>query len=98
MTYLPGGDASFIFTDIIEASAPTDQSKGFLGREGSFATQGKGTFDAKSYTVNGEFKIVEGSGTGGLEGIQGTGMFGPTETDKGSVEYTFEVELPTIEN
>jgi hypothetical protein len=50
--------------------------------------------------VNGEFKIVEGSGTGGLEGIQGTGTFGsmPTETDKGSVKYTFEVELPTVEN
>jgi hypothetical protein len=50
MTYLPGGGASFIFTDIIEASAPTDRSRGFLGREGSFVTQGKGMFDAKSYT------------------------------------------------
>ncbi|KFX94436.1 hypothetical protein O988_06306 [Pseudogymnoascus sp. VKM F-3808] len=96
MTYLPSGDASFIFTDVITSSAPAEQSKGFLGQEGSFVTQGKGTFEAKSYTVQGQFEIVEGTGTGGLQGIQGSGVFRskPTETDKGSVEYSFEVKLP----
>jgi hypothetical protein len=102
MTYFPGGDASFIFTDIIESTAPaggTDKSSCFLAKEGSFVTQGKGTFDSKTYTVSGEYKIVEGSGTGGLEGVKGQGTFRskPTETDKGSVEYVFEVELPAGE-
>lgn len=100
MTYLEGGNASFIFTDVITSSAPVEQSMGFLGHEGTFVTQGKGTFDSKTYTVRGEFKIVEGSGTGGLKNIRGTGTFGskPTEADKGSVEYSFEVELPGVNN
>lgn len=59
-------------------------------------TQGKGTLDAKAYTLSGEFNIVDGSGTAGLEGVSGTGSFEskPTKTGKGSVEYKFEVLIP----
>jgi hypothetical protein len=59
MTYLPSNNASFVFTETIKA-------KDFLGKEGSFITQGKGTFDSSTYVVEGTFQIVEGSGTGAL--------------------------------
>jgi hypothetical protein len=37
--YTSGGDASFVFTDVVEVD-------NFLGKKGSFNTQGKGTFAA----------------------------------------------------
>lgn len=51
MTYLPSNNASFVFTETIKA-------KDFLGKEGSFITQGKGTFDSSTYVVEGTFQIV----------------------------------------
>ncbi len=41
------------------------------GRSGSFALQGHGTYDGK--TARGESQVVEGSGTGQLAGLSGTG-------------------------
>ena len=84
MTYLPDGNASFIFTERVEA-------KDFGGKEGSFITQGKGKFDASSYSVTGNFEVVKGTGTGGLEGIEGKGSFGPAEK-KTELKYEFSVE------
>lgn len=89
MTYLSGGsgNASFIFTDVIET---TD----FKGKKGSFITQGKGLFDASTYKVKGEFEIVSGGGTGDLESLEGKGGFASKEGENGSnVEYFFEVKL-----
>jgi hypothetical protein len=85
MTYLPNGNAEFVFTDTIEA-------KNFKGHEGSFITQGKGTFDGKVFTVKGTFDIVEGSGTGGLEGIRGKGSYASAKEDAHKMAYEFEVD------
>lgn len=85
MIYLPNGNAEFIFTDIIEA-------KNFNGLAGSFITQGKGTFDGASYTVRAAFDIVEGTGTGGLEGIRGKGSYESAKVDASKVTYEFVVD------
>lgn len=85
MIYLPNGNAEFIFTDTIEA-------KNLNGHEGSFITHGKGTYDGKAFTVNGAFDIVEGSGTGGLEGIRGKGSYGTAKEDPHKVTYEFVVD------
>jgi hypothetical protein len=55
VTDLPGGDASFIFTET--CSGEVD------GKKGSFISQGKGTFDSKTYVAAGDFTVVEGSGS-----------------------------------
>jgi hypothetical protein len=85
MTYLPNGNAEFVFTDIVEA-------KNFLGHKGSFITQGKGTFDGHAFTVKATFDIVEGSGTGGLEQIKGRGKISSVKEDPHKVNYDFVVE------
>lgn len=84
LTYLPGGNASFVFTETITA-------KDFLGKQGSFITQGKGTFEAKTYVVKGEFTVVDGTGTAGLEGVKGTGSFGPLEEGSTKLKYDFDL-------
>ncbi|KIN08937.1 hypothetical protein OIDMADRAFT_175608 [Oidiodendron maius Zn] len=85
MTYLPNGNAEFIFTDVVEA-------KNFSGHQGSFIAQGKGTFDGKAFTVGGSFDIVEGSGTCGLEHIKGKGKVNSAKDDPHKVTYEFVVE------
>jgi hypothetical protein len=85
MTYLSNGNAEFVFTDTVEA-------KNFLGHQGSFIAQGKGTFDGKLFTVGGSFDIVEGSGTGGLEGVKGKGKINSAKEDPHKVTYEFIVE------
>ena len=84
MAYLPGGNASFVFTETINA-------KSFLSKEGTFIVQGKGTFDAKSYVVRADFEVVKGTGTGGLQGMSGKGSFGPPE--EGSKQLLYEFDL-----
>jgi hypothetical protein len=86
MAYTPGGDASFVFTDIVEAD-------NFQGKKGSFITQGKGTYAYETRTCMGEFDIVPGSGTGQLSTARGKGtvISAPTEADQGLVEYTFVI-------
>lgn len=85
MMYLPNGNAEFIFADIIEA-------KNFLGHAGSFITQGKGTFDGSAFTVSATFDIIEGTGTGGLEGIRGKGSYETPKEDSHKVKYVFVVD------
>ena len=85
MTYLPNGNAEFIFTETVEA-------KNFKGHQGSFITQGKGTFDGKAFTVKAAFDIVEGSGTGGLERITGKGKIDTAKEDPHKVTYEFMVD------
>lgn len=92
MLYLPaGGDrakdgsAIFIFTDLVE-------SQDFHGKAGSFMTQGKGTFDAVKFRVQGSFEIVPGSGKGELGEMfanGGSGSFESDEKDPGQVNYKF---------
>lgn len=92
MLYLPaGGDrakdgsAVFIFTDLVE-------SQDFHGKAGSFMTQGKGTFNAEKFRVEGSFDIVPGSGNGELGEMfinGGSGSFESDEKDPGQVNYKF---------
>lgn len=86
MAYLPSGNASYVFTETIKA-------KSFLGKEGNFVVQGKGSFDAKTYVVKAEFEVVQGTGTGGLEGISGSGSFGPAEEGSKKLLYKFDIAL-----
>ncbi|KDQ57268.1 hypothetical protein JAAARDRAFT_35898 [Jaapia argillacea MUCL 33604] len=67
MTYLPDGNASFIYTETVVVA-------NFDGKKGSFITQGKGTWNGKEHKAEGTFEIVEGSGTDELKGIKGTGV------------------------
>jgi hypothetical protein len=85
MTYLPDGNATFIFTETVDA-------KKFHGKEGSFVTQGKGFFDGKAFSVTATFDIVEGTGTGGLEGVKGKGKYDTPKEDPHKVAYEFEVD------
>lgn len=49
------------------------------GRAGSFVLQGHGTYDGK--TARGQSQVVEGSGTGELAGLSGTGESVSTHDD-----------------
>lgn len=80
MAYVEGGNATFVFTETVSAS-------NFFGKEGSFITQGKGTFDATTYAVDATFSIVAGTGTGDLANMAGKGSL----RTKPSAEYSFEV-------
>ncbi|KAJ5369764.1 uncharacterized protein N7496_005856 [Penicillium cataractarum] len=94
MMYLPAGggrekdgSAVFIFSDVLE-------SQDFQGKAGSFMTQGKGTFDAMKFRVQGSFEIVPGSGKGELGEMfknGGSGSFESDEKDPGQVNYKFEL-------
>lgn len=81
MTYVEGGNASFVFTETVSAS-------NFFGKEGTFITQGKGTFDATTYAVEATFSIVPGAGTGNLAHVAGKGSL----RTKPSNEYSFQVQ------
>jgi hypothetical protein len=85
MTYLPDGNAEFIFTDVVN-------TKNFQGRRGSFIAHGKGTFVAKTFTIKATFDIVEGSGTGELSEISGKGKIATAIEDPEKVTYEFVVE------
>ncbi len=63
-----------------------------MGKEGSFITQGNGTFDSSTYVVEGTFQIVDGSGTGELREIGGKGSFGPAEKGSSNLKYEFAIE------
>lgn len=83
MTYLPGGNASFVFTETVSADS-------FAGKKGSFITQGQGTFDAKTYAVEATFNIVTGTGTGELTGIAGKGSMRTAPSSVYNFEHTYE--------
>lgn len=59
------------------------------GREGSFVMADEGTFDPKSAKT--KWTIVDGSGTGDLVGISGTGGFSATHGL--TVEFTLNYQL-----
>ncbi|MBM7784049.1 DUF3224 domain-containing protein [Tenggerimyces flavus] len=59
------------------------------GRKGSFVLQHVGSFD--STTVRATWTVVEGSGTGELEGLEATGGFVSVHGEGDSTTYTFEL-------
>ncbi len=82
MCYLAGGGASYVGLQRIEGS--------LAGKKGSFVIQAVGRFDGGA--SSGSWAVIEGSGTGELEGITGEGRFeapgGPNAT------YSLEYRLP----
>ena len=79
MTYLPTGDAKFVFTDFVTV-------KNLNGKRGTFITQGKGTFSARTHSVEGSFILVNGAGTENFEHVGGEGRF--TSAPKTQYEFT----------
>ena len=81
MCYLPEGGASYVGLQRIDGSIG--------GMKGTVVIEAVGAFDGAA--SNGSWKVVEGSGTGELEGITGEGRFeapgGPTAS------YTLEFRL-----
>jgi hypothetical protein len=59
------------------------------GRKGSFVLLHVGSFDGT--TVRADLSAVEGSGTGDLAGLRGSGSFEATHGEEATA-YTFEVE------
>ena len=82
MTYLPGGNAKFIFTDTIIV-------ENLEGKQGSFVTQGQGNFNASTHSVEATFEIVHGSGTNLLQNIKGKGSMQSAPSSL----YAFEVTV-----
>ena len=64
--------------------------EGTLGeRQGSFVATSNGTFDGK--VAAGEMRIVDGSGTGELEGIAGGGSFSAPLGNEATVELDYSL-------
>ncbi|MFL5768150.1 MAG: DUF3224 domain-containing protein [Actinomycetota bacterium] len=82
MCYVDGGGASYVGLQRIEGSVD--------GRKGTFVIEAVGRFDGGA--SRGSWAVIEGSGTGELEGITGEGRFeapgGPNAT------YSLEYRLP----
>ena len=61
------------------------------GRSGSFVLQGDGTYDGK--TAHSRFSVVEGSGSGELAGLRGTGESASTHDDYPYMPLTLKYEI-----
>jgi len=59
------------------------------GKKGSFVVKTNGTFDGK--TAQGDWSLIDGSGTGELEGISGAGTFGAPHGS--TAEYQLDYDL-----
>ena len=76
-----------------------DQTADFVGlqrvegtvgeRSGSFVLTSNGTFDGK--VAAGEMRVVDGSGTGELEGIEGSGSFSAPLGSEAAVELDYSL-------
>jgi len=82
MTYRPDGTAEFVGHHRV---------LGRLGeRSGSFVLRAAGSYDGSEATTS--FEVIEGSGTGELTGISGSGSASAGHGSTGS--YRFELDLP----
>lgn len=81
MCYRGDGTARFVGHQFMTCSID--------GRKGTFVIEAKGDFDGA--TSKGEWWIVSGSGTGGLDGIRGDGGFEAASGPK--VSFTLEYRL-----
>ena len=61
------------------------------GRSGSFVLQGHGGYDGK--TARGESRVVEGSGTGELAGLAGTGESVSTHDSYPFMPFTLRYDI-----
>ncbi|CAL9460712.1 hypothetical protein SUDANB58_02643 [Streptomyces sp. enrichment culture] len=79
IVYLPDGTGTFAGMELLTGRID--------GREGAFALEERGTFDADG-TVRCVFEVVAGSGTGELTGLRGSGGFTVRPGEK-EVAYEF---------
>src|SRR3954447_5509254 len=81
--YRPDGTSSYVTLMRIE---------GALGaRSGSFALEGRGTFDGTTARI--ESHVIEGSGTGELAGLRGTARSTSTHADYPYMPLTLQYEV-----
>lgn len=81
MTYTSETEASYIGTELFEGSIGD--------KSGSIVFVHRGTY--KGGKVQSKFDVIEGSGTGELEGLSGAGEFASGESQ--SVEYSFDYSM-----
>lgn len=111
-TRLSKASVSQAYSGDIEGSSQTeylmlhaaDKSASFLGfetvhatiggKQGSFVLQHDGKFSIG--VASSAFKVVSGSGRGGLMNISGSGSY--TSTDEGKSEYRFEYNADSSED
>ncbi len=78
MAYRDDGTASFVGLARIKGAVD--------GRSGTFVLENTGNFDGM--VARGSWSVVEGSGTGELQGITGTGGFEAAQEATYTLEYT----------
>jgi hypothetical protein len=83
MYYGPDGSATYL--SLMEVTGALD------GRSGSFVLEGRGTYDGG--TASGSYTVVEGSGTGELAGITGSGSSSSTHDDYPNMPFSLRYEL-----
>jgi hypothetical protein len=83
MYYRPDGTAAVVGLQHVAGR--------LLGREGTFAVESVGGFDGT--TARGDLRIIEGSGTGGLSGLRGSGSTSAASDQYPYVDYVLKVEL-----
>ena len=103
-SFMYGGDldgSSEAEYSLVYVTAETGHYAGFermtgtlAGRMGSFVLSLTGDFDATS--VSAQFTIVDGSGTGELDGIEGGGtLTWPLGGTEGTFSFTYVLPQPT---
>jgi sulfur carrier protein ThiS len=81
MCYRPDGTA--VFTGMQRVAGQLD------GREGTFVVQADGEFAAGE--ARSRWQVVDGSGTGGLAGLTGTGSAVATSTPPGTFSFDYDL-------
>lgn len=81
--YRPDGTSSYV--SLLELTGTFD------GRTGRFVLRGQGGFDGR--TAEGTMTVVEGSGTGELEGITGSATSSSTHEDYPNMPLTLSYDL-----
>src|SRR3954453_9364536 len=81
--YRPDGTSSYVTLMRIEGT--------LASRAGSFALEGRGTYDGTTARV--ESRVVEGSGTGELAGLRGTAQSTSTHADYPFMPLTLQYEI-----
>jgi hypothetical protein len=81
MAYTADDAAEFVGVQSVTGS--------LAGKEGSFVLRSVGTFDGK--TAAGDVTVVDGSGTGDLAGISGTGSFTAPMGDEASITLEYQL-------
>ncbi|MGP2442949.1 DUF3224 domain-containing protein [Streptomyces sp. JW3] len=83
IAYVPDGTGTFTGMELLTGRLD--------GREGAFAVEERGRFDADG-TVHCAFEVIAGSGTGELAGLRGTGEF-TARHGEAEVAYAFTYEV-----